>query len=70
VSAENDRGRVADDLPLDHLLLQLRLPSEKQQELDQLVKEQLDPGSPNFHKWLTPAEFRQEFSLASKASLI
>ena len=60
----NDRGRVADDLPLDHLLLQLRLPSEKQQELDQLIKEQLDAGSPNFHKWLTPAEFRQEFSVA------
>jgi subtilase family serine protease len=63
-NAANDRGRVADDFPLDHLLLQLRPPAEKEQELKQLIKEQLDAGSANYHKWLTPAEFRQEFSPA------
>ncbi len=44
--------------------LQLRLPAEKQQELDQLTRDQQDPKSPNYHKWLTPAEFKQRFSLA------
>ena len=44
--------------------LQIRLPAEKQQELDQLTRDQQDPKSPNYHKWLTPAEFKQRFSLA------
>ena len=63
-NSANDRGAVAGDLRLDHLELQLRLPLEKQQELDQLTRDQQDPKSPNYHKWLTPAEFVQRFSLA------
>jgi hypothetical protein len=65
-NSTNDRGRVRDELPLDHLQLQLRLPAEKQQELDQLTRDQQDPQSPNYHKWLTPAEYNQRFSLAQQ----
>jgi serine/threonine protein kinase len=64
-SPRNDRGRVPDDFRLEHLQLQLRLPAEKQQELDQLTRDQQDPQSPNYHKWLTPEQFKQQFSLAT-----
>src|SRR5579872_3755541 len=60
----NDRGVVAEDFRLDRVQLQLHLPAEKQQELDQLTRDQQDPKSPNYHKWLTPADFAQRFSLA------
>ena len=63
-NSRNDRGPVAGDFRLEHMQLQLRLPAEKQQELDQLTRDQQDPKSPNYHKWLTPAEFKQRFSLA------
>ena len=63
-NADNDRGPVAGDFPLDHMQLQLRLPPEKEQELERLIDELHDPSSPNFHKWLTPDEFREQFSLA------
>jgi len=63
-NAANDRGAVAADLRLDRMQLQLRLPAEKQQELDQLTRDQQDPKSPNYHKWLAPAEFAERFSLA------
>ena len=44
--------------------IQLQLPAEKEQELEQLTRELEDPTSPNFHHWLTPDQFREDFSLA------
>ena len=64
VSADNDRGIVPDSLPMEHMQLQLRLPMEKEDELDNLLQKIQDPSSPNYHKWLTPEEFKQQFSLA------
>ena len=63
-NAANDRGRVPESLFLDHMQLQLRLPIEKEEELDEFLREVQDPKSPNYHKWLTPEQFSQEFSLA------
>jgi len=63
-NATSDRGSVPDSLPLENMQLQLRLPAEKEQELEHLNHELVDPASPNFHRWLTPERFKQEFSLA------
>lgn len=63
-NSTNDRGRVPDSLPMEHLQLTLRLPEEKQAELARFLDEVQDPQSPNYHKWLTPLEFKKEFSLA------
>ncbi len=63
-NAKDDRGPVPDDFRMDHLQLTLRLPQEKRQELEQYLKEVQDPQSPNYHQWLTPQRFRDEFSLA------
>lgn len=61
---DNDRGIVPDPLPMEHMQLQLRLPMEKKEELDNLLQKIQDPASPNYHKWLTPEQFKQQFSLA------
>ncbi len=67
-TAANDRGRVADDFAMDHLLLQLKRSTEREAALQSYIKELHDPTSPNFHKWLTPAQFAQSFGVA-KADL-
>jgi hypothetical protein len=63
-NSDNDRGPVAGNFGMDHMQLQLRLPPEKQEELDQLTRDQQDPKSQSYHKWLTPAQFNQQFSPA------
>jgi subtilase family serine protease len=60
----NDRGRVDDSLLIPHMQLQLRLPPEKLQELEQRIQDLQNPTSPNYHTWLTSEQFRQEFSPA------
>src|SRR5580692_10769035 len=56
-TAQNDRGRVPDDQPLRHLLLQLKRSPEQQTELRKFLDEQQDPHSPNYQHWLTAAQF-------------
>lgn len=60
-NAANDRGRVADNFAMDHMLLQLRRAPEQQQALDGLIDSMHDPKSPSFHRWLTPDQFASQF---------
>ncbi len=60
-TAAHDRGALAADFPLDHLLLQLQRAPEQEQALNALIDQQHDPASPNFHRWLTPEEFGNRF---------
>ena len=64
-TAANDRGAVADELPLDHMLLQLRRPAEQEAALAALIDQLHDRASPSFHQWLDPREFGTRFGLAS-----
>ena len=43
------------------MILALALAPEKRAALERLLVEQQDPGSPNFHRWLTPDEFGAHF---------
>jgi hypothetical protein len=63
---QNDRGAVADGLPMANLLLQLRRSPEQQRALEQFLDEVQDSASPNFHKWLSPQQFGQTFGLAQQ----
>ncbi|MEO5560132.1 MAG: S53 family serine peptidase, partial [Dokdonella sp.] len=58
---ENDRGPVADRLPLDHLSLSLRRTPEREQAWKTLLSEQQDPTSANYQHWLTAAEIGERF---------
>jgi len=60
-NAANDRGAVDDSLPLNHMLLQLKRSPEQEQQLVLYIDQLHSKTSPNFHKWLTPAELQQQY---------
>jgi subtilase family serine protease len=64
-TAANDRGIVSADFAMNHMLLQLKRSPASEAALKQFVDEVQDPSSPNFHKWLTPAQFAGTFGVAS-----
>jgi subtilase family serine protease len=61
---EFDQGPVADSQPLMRMLLLLQRDPAQEADLAQLLSEQQDRSSPNYHSWLTPQEFGQRFGLA------
>ena len=63
-NAENDLGAVADSLNLDHMILQLKRSPEQERAAAQFAADLHDPKSPNFHKWITAAEFGRNYGLA------
>src|SRR5271155_4010484 len=63
-NARNDRGPVAANLPMDHILLQLRRAPEQEQAVEKYIDELEDPNSPNYHHWLTAQEVGQKYGLA------
>lgn len=60
----NDLGIVPDNLPLDHMLLQLKRAPQVEASVEQFIAELHDPQSPNFHRWLSAAEFGQQYGVA------
>lgn len=62
----NDRGPVADSLPMEHLLLQLNRSPEQEQDLQKFIEELQTKASPNFHGWLTAQEFGDRFGVAQE----
>jgi subtilase family serine protease len=60
-TAQNDRGAVADSLPLDHMLLLLKHSDAQESALNRLIADQVNRRSPNYHKWLTAAQYGQRF---------
>lgn len=56
-----DRGAAPADLPLDRMLLVLKRSPVQESALKQLLDQQQDTSSPNYHKWLTPEEFGRRF---------
>jgi pseudomonalisin len=61
---EFDRGASSPSLPMERMILALSIPPERQVKLDQLLVEQHDPSSSQYHRWLTPEEFGQQFGPA------
>ena len=59
--AEFDRGSADAAMPMSNMILLLSVRPDAQAQLSQLLAEQQDPKSPNYHKWLTPAEFGLRF---------
>jgi subtilase family serine protease len=59
--AEYDRGAAPASLPMNRMLLVLRRSPEQEAALQQLLDQQQDQSSPNYHQWLTPQQFGQQF---------
>ena len=56
-----DAGPVDPALRLNHVMVMLKRSAAQQTELDQLLAEQQDRSSRNYHSWLTPEEFGDRF---------
>ena len=52
---------VAPATPTDAVGFEVYLPLRNQAALDALLKAQQTPGSPQYHQWLTPAQFGAQF---------
>ena len=60
-NAQNDRGAVADGLKLNHMLLQLKRPEDRQTALNERIQAIHEPSNPAFHHWLTAKEYGKEY---------
>jgi len=63
---EYDRGRVANDFPMEYMLLQLKRPPELEREFEHYIDSLTDKSSPNFHQWLTVEQQGQLYGLAQE----
>jgi hypothetical protein len=61
---EYDQGAAPDSLRMDRMLLVLRRSAEQEAALRKLLDEQQIKSSPNYHMWLTPEQFGQQFGPA------
>jgi subtilase family serine protease len=58
-----DLGRADSSKMMHDVTLAFRPSSAQQQNLDNLLAQQQDRSSPNYHKWLTPAQFADRFGM-------
>lgn len=56
-----DRGKSSESLAMEHMLLQLHRPADREAALEKLINDMHQPGNPNFHHWLTADELGQRF---------
>jgi subtilase family serine protease len=61
---EFDQGTAPATLPMQRMLLVLKRSPQQEAALRKLLDDQQDKASPSYHKWLTPAQFGQQFGPA------
>src|SRR5271155_171688 len=59
--AKYDQGAAPGSLAMDRMMLVLKTTSAQGAALENLLAQQQDRSSPNYHKWLTPQEFGAQF---------
>ena len=59
--ARFDVGNAPADLPMQRMVLVLKRSAEQNEELSQLLHDLQDQSSPQYHHWLTPAQFGRRF---------
>ena len=62
---EFDLGAVGGDFSLGNITLILRPSAAQQTALEELLKEQQDPASKNYHAWLTPEGYADRFGASA-----
>lgn len=63
-ASARDAGAVADDTPVEGITLVFQRSAAQEAELEALLAAQQDVTSPQFHQWLTPEGFGQQFGMA------
>ncbi|MGE5246938.1 MAG: protease pro-enzyme activation domain-containing protein, partial [Verrucomicrobiota bacterium] len=64
---EFDIGESDPHLPMERIILHLARRPGADLELQQLLADQQNPSSPDFHHWLTPEEFGERFGLPQES---
>ena len=59
-----DQGRVNPATVLPRIVLTFNRTAVQQADLENLLREQQDPSSLNYHKWLTPEQYADRFGLS------
>jgi subtilase family serine protease len=62
---EFDQGAAPASQPMQRMLLVLQRSPQQEAALDQLLEQQQDNSSPNYHRWLTPQQFGADFGPAA-----
>lgn len=57
----NDLGPMAPSAPMRGMTLLLKPTTGQRTALDELLAQQREPSSPNFHRWLTPEQYADRF---------
>ena len=58
---EFDLGTAEASLPMKRMLLVLKRSLDQEHQLRKLLDDQQDKASPNYHKWLTPQQYGEQF---------
>lgn len=61
---EFETGPAPADYRMERMLLVLETDPAQQRELEAFVEAQHDPGSPEYHHWLTPESFAERFGVS------
>ena len=61
---EYDRGLITDAQPLNRMLLLLQRAPDQEAALRQFLEDQQNKVSPNYHRWLTPEQFGNQYGPA------
>ena len=64
--ARFDAGAVSGDMPMVELKFILRRSAAQETALEQLLEAQQTPGSAQYHRWLTPAQFGAAFGASDQ----
>jgi len=59
-----DRGAIDPSFRLGRISLAVKVSPSQQADLEELLREQQMPTSPNYHRWLTPEQFGERFGLS------
>jgi hypothetical protein len=63
-AGKNDVGVAPDSLPMERMLLVLKRSADQEASLKTLMEGQQSKTSANFHQWLTPEQFGQQFGVS------
>ncbi len=62
---ESDAGVLPDDFPIQHAVIVLARSPERQHAFEEFLRRQQEPGSSDYHRWLTPVEVGELFGVSS-----
>jgi subtilase family serine protease len=60
-----DQGSIEPSFQFGYVTMLFTPSAAQSKALDEFLAEQQDPASPNYHKWLTPEQFRARFGMTA-----